>query len=44
VVSYSLEDGDGGAAHQEVEAEWKGDTGGLRGGESVSHDVLPVRA
>jgi hypothetical protein len=42
VVSYSLVDGSGGVVHQEVDAEWKGDTGGLRGGESVSHDALPM--
>ena len=28
VASYSLVDGGGGAAHREVEAEWKGNTSG----------------
>jgi len=37
VASYSLVDGGGGARHREVEAAWKGNTGGSRGGESVGH-------
>jgi len=36
-ASYSLVDGGGGAVHREVEAAWKGNTGGSRGGKSVSH-------
>ena len=36
--------GGGGAAHQEVQMEWKGNTSGSRGGESVNHGALPARA
>ena len=39
-TSYSLVDGGGGAAHREVEAVWKGNTGRSRGGESIGHGAV----
>ena len=44
MASYSLVDGGGGVVCREVEAEWKGNTGESRGGDSVSHGALPARA
>ena len=44
VASYSLVDGGGGAMHRDVEAARKGNTGGSRGRESVSHGAFPARA